>query len=129
MENAIITMVAQIVGELILAAIGIAATWLLIKMGKHAELSNIHKATQEAVANAEETVFELQQTVVERLKADSADGKLSSEEISALNSRLVSLTLAKMSDPTIRILEAAGVDLTALIKSAAEALIARMKAK
>ena len=128
MESAIITMVVEIVGELILAAIGIAAAWVLIKMGKYAELSNIHKATQEAVANAEETVSELQQTVVESLKADSADGKLSSEEISALNSRLVSLTLAKMSEPAIRILEAAGVDLTALIKGAAEALIVRMKA-
>ena len=129
MENAIITMIAQIVGELILAAIGIAGTWVLIKMGKHAELSNIHAATQEAVATAEETVLELQQTVVESLKAASADGKLTPEEIRALNTQLVNKTLAKMSEPSIRILRAAGIDLSGLIQSAAEALIARLKAK
>ena len=129
MENAIISMLVQIVGELILAAIGIAAAWLLLKMGKRAELSNIHKATQEAVGVAEETVLELQQTVVGALKEANADGKLTAEEIRSLNTVLLSRTLAKLSDPTVQILNAAGVDLSALIQGAAEALIARMKAK
>ena len=129
MENAIITMIVQIVGELILAAIGIAATWVLLKMGKHAELSNIHKAVQEAVAATEETVMELQQNVVVALKEANADGKLTAEEIRSLNTVLQSKTMAKLSDPAVRILNAAGVDLSALIQSAAEALIARMKTK
>lgn len=129
MENAIITMIAQIVGELILAAIGIAAAWVLVKMGKHAELSNIHKAIQEAVAAAEETVLELQQTAVESLKAANADGKLTEDEIVRLCDMLHDKTLKKISNPAVKILNAAGIDLSALIQSTAEALIARIHEK
>lgn len=129
MENAFITMLVQIFGELILAVIGIAAAWVLSKIAKSAELSNIHRAMQEVVAASEETVLELQQTVVEGWKAGHADGKLTKEEIDSLNCQLVSKTLNKLSAPATQVLHAAGVDLSGIIRSSAEALIARMKAK
>lgn len=129
MENAVIAMLVQICGELILAVIGIAAAWVLSKIAKSAELSNIHRAMQEAVAASEETVLELQQTVVEGWKAGHADGKLTKEEIDSLNCQLVSKTLNKLSAPATQVLHAAGVDLSGIIRSSAEALIARMKAK
>ena len=129
MVNAVITMLVQIFGELILAVIGIAAAWVLSKIAKSAELSNIHRAMQEVVAASEETVLELQQTVVEGWKAGHADGKLTKEEIDSLNWQLVSKTLNKLSAPATQVLHAAGVDLSGIIRSSAEALIARMKAK
>lgn len=54
----------------------------------------------------EQTVLELQQTVVDDLKAASADGKLTQDEITELGKKLLQGTLAKMSDSGIGVLKA-----------------------
>ena len=77
----------------------------------------------------ETTVLELQQTTVDKLKAASADGKLTKAEIAELGKMLIDGSMEKMSDAAKNVLNSAGVDITAIIKGAGEALIASMKEK
>ena len=126
MENAIINIVAQVIGTLLITAIGVFGAWLTAKIGKKVELTNINKAKDELISAAQTTVLELQQTVVEGMKAAAADGKLTEEEITELSLMLLGKTKAKMSMPAIQLLEAAAVDVNALIMGAGEALINRM---
>ena len=84
-------------------------------------------ATDEAKDAAITTVLELQQTVVDDLKAAAVDGKLTKEEIAKLKNDLISMSMAKLSDTSVKILIAAGVDISAIITGAGEALIGKMK--
>ena len=127
MTNAIIETAVQIAATLCITLIGVLGTWLTIKIAKREELKTITAATDEAIRAAQQTVLELQQTTVEQLKAASADGKLSGEDIAALNKMLLDGSMAKMSASAINMLTAAGVDISALIKGAGEAAIAKMK--
>ena len=127
MSNAIIETAVQIAATLCITLIGVLGTWLTTKIAKREELKTITAATDEAIRAAQQTVLELQQTTVEQLKAASADGKLSGEDIAALGKRLLDGSMAKMSDSAKKLLTAAGVDISALIKGAGEAAIAKMK--
>ena len=129
MANVIIENIVQIAATLLITLIGVLGTWLTTKLVKRAELKNISTATGEVVSAAQQTVLELQQTVVDQLKAASADGKLSKAEISDLGNLLLAGTKEKMSDTTINLLNAAGVDVDALIRGAGEAIINRIKAQ
>ena len=115
MANVIIENIVQIAATLLITLIGVLGTWLTTKLVKRTELKNISTATGEVVSAAQQTVLELQQTVVDQLKAASADGKLSKAEISDLGKLLLAGTKEKMSDTTINLLNAAGVDVDALI--------------
>lgn len=121
--NALVENLLEIVSALAITAIGAAGTWLAAKIAQAKNLGNIQAATEEATLRAQETVKELQQTMVDGLKAAAADGKLTADEIESLRARVVELTLAKMSTAAINILNAAGVDLSALIIGKAEAVI------
>ena len=126
MTDAIINVIAQVLATLLITLIGVLGAWLTAKIGKRVELSNINKAKDELIIAAQQTVMELQQTVVEGLKDVAIDGKLSEEEITELAGLLVSKTKEKMSLPAIKLLEAAAVDVNALIRGAGEALINQM---
>ena len=126
MTDAIINVIAQVLATLLITLIGVLGAWLTAKIGKRVELSNINKAKDELILAAQQTVMELQQTVVEGLKDVAIDGKLSEEEITELAGLLVSKTKEKMSLPAIKLLEAAAVDVNALIRGAGEALINQM---
>ena len=126
MNEAIISLIAQVLATLLIPLIGVLGAWLTAKIGKRVELSNINKAKDELIIAAQQTVMELQQTVVEGLKDVAIDGKLSEEEITELAGLLVSKTKEKMSLPAIKLLEAAAVDVNALIRGAGEALINQM---
>lgn len=128
MTDTIITIVAQVIATLLITLIGVFGAWLTAKIGKRVELTNINKAKDELVEAAQQTVMELQQTVVEGLKEKAADGKLTDEEIEGLCLSLLTKTKEKMSLPAINVLEAAAVDVNALIRGAGEALIERMHA-
>lgn len=128
MNEVIIETVVQIVATLILTLIGVLGTWLTAKIAKRNELANISAATNEVIGAAQLTVLELQQTVVDGWKAASADGKLSQEEITQLGTMLIEKTMEKMSDSAKNLLTAAGVDITAIIKGAGEAMVQNMKA-
>ena len=121
-ENAV-----QVVSTLLLMLIGVLGAWISAKIAKREELKNISAATEEATKAAQTTVLELQQTTVEHLKAASADGKLTKDEIDSLGKALLEGTVAKMSASAVKLLNAAGVDLSELIKGVGEAMIAGMK--
>lgn len=126
MNEAIISLIAQVISTLLITLIGVLGAWLTTKIGQRVELSNINKAKDELIIAAQQTVMELQQTVVEELKDKAADGKLTEEEITELGFLLVDKTKKKMSLSAIGVLEAASVDIIALIRGAGEALINQM---
>ena len=126
MQDTIITIVAQVIATLLITLIGVFGAWLTAKIGKRVELTNINKAKDELVEAAQRTVLALQQTVVEGMKAAAQDGKLTEDEITELSIMLLNKTKQKMSLPSIKLLEAAAVDVNALIRGAGEALIAEL---
>ena len=125
--NALIENGVQVAVSLVVALIGVAGTWLSIQIGKAKKLQTVEMATDEAKDAAITTVMELQQTVVDDLKAAAVDGKLTKEEISKLKNDLLSMSMTKLSDTSVKILTAAGVDISAIIAGAGEALIKKMK--
>lgn len=127
MLDIILENVVTIVVVLLTTLIGVLGTWLTTKLAKKEELATINAAQQEAIQAAQLTVSELQQTLVDGLKAGHEDGKLTAEEIEALGKLLLSETLKKMSASAIGVLNAATVDVTALIKGAGEDWIAKLK--
>ena len=127
MTEIIIENIVQIAATLLITLIGVLGTWLTTKLAKRTELANVAIATNEAISAAQQTVLELQQTTVDGMKAASADGKLTKDEIAELGKLLIDGAMAKMSDATKNLLNSAGVDISAIITGAGEALIAKMK--
>lgn len=123
MQDILIEYAVNIVVSVIVALIGVAGSWVLSKLAKRVELANISEATKTLILMTQQTVSELQQTIVEGLKADSEDGKLTPDEIKMLREQLLEITEAKLSDSVKGLLSAAKVDIEVLIHSAAEAYI------
>ena len=127
MNSVIIETIVSVLANLAVTLIGVFGAWLLMQIGKSQKLTTINAAVGELTTAAEQTVLELQQTVVDDLKAASADGKLTQDEINALGKKLLKGTMKKMSDSSIGVLKAANVDINAIVTGAGEALIAKMK--
>jgi len=127
MMDAIMVNAVELTASLLMMLLGVLGTWLSLKIGKKQELAALNGAVSEAVGMARLTVDELQQTVVDGLKAGRADGRLTKQEITMLSEKLWSMTLEKMSAPAVSLLEAAKVDLRGLIQGAAEAWIREMQ--
>ena len=127
MNTVIIETIVSVLANLAITLIGVLGAWLVAQIGKTQPLKTINAAVGELTNAAETTVLELQQTVVDGLKAASADGKLSKDEIAELGTLLLEGALRKMSDSGIAVLKAANVDINAIVTGAGEALIARMK--
>ena len=127
MNEVIIELVARIVGTFALMLIGVAGTWLTTKIAKRNELATIAAATAEATDAAQRVVLELQQTLVDGMKASCEDGKLSEAEIEHLGELLLNKAMAQMSEPAKNVLAAAGKDVSAIIQSAGEAMILAIK--
>lgn len=127
----ILDILIESLGEILTVAlkmlIGIVGTWIGLQLSKRAELSNVREAQAEVTTMAQITVGELMQTVVTNLKASAADGKLSKEDIMYLNTCLKEQTMEKVSEPTIKLLTAAKVDIAALIAGAGEDWINKLK--
>lgn len=127
MVEVIIENIVKILAAALIALIGILGSSITARLNERYRLNNINAAQRELIAMAQQTVGELQQTVVDGLKACRIDGKLTAEDIKSLGVELVKKTMEKMSAPTISLLNSAGVDITALIHGAAEEYIAEMK--
>ena len=125
--NALIDSGVQVLAALAVALIGVAGTWLTTQIGKVKKLQTVQIAVDEAKSAAINTVLELQQTVVDDLKAAAVDGKLTKEEIAKLKNDLLAMSMAKLSDASVKVLTAAGVDISAIITGAAEAMVGQMK--
>ena len=128
MNAVVIETIVSVLANLAVTLIGVLGAWLLAQISKTQELKNINTAVEELTGAAEQTVLELQQTVVDGLKEASDDGKLTKDEIERLGKLLLKGTLAKMSDSGIKVLKAANVDINAIVTGAGEALIVTMKA-
>ena len=127
MDTVIIETAVSVLANLAVTLIGVFGAWLLMQISKSQKLSTINTAVGELTNAAEQTVLELQQTVVDDLKAASADGKLTKEEVEVLGKKLIDGAIAKMSGSAMDVLKAANVDVNAIITGAGEALIARIK--
>ena len=128
MDTVIIETAVSVLANLAVTLIGVFGAWLLMQISKSQKLSTINTAVDELTNAAEQTVLELQQTVVDDLKAASADGKLTKDEIEMLGKKLIEGALSKMSASAMDVLKAANVDVNAIITGAGEALISQMKA-
>lgn len=127
MTDVIIENIVKIVAALLMMLISVGGAYLTSLIAKHEKLKAISEATQQVIDAAIQTTGELQQTVVNDMKAASADGKLSNEEINTLYHDVVVLTLDKLSVPTINLLNAVGADIEAIIHGATEDWINTMK--
>ena len=127
MNTVIIETIVSVAANLAITLIGVLGAWLIAQIGKKEQLATINGAVAELTDAAEVTVLELQQTVVDGLKAASADGKLTQEEVTELGKKLLEGTLKKMSESSIGVLKAANVDINVIVTGAGEALIARIR--
>lgn len=118
-----VTTVARLLEALVLAY----GAWALEKFGKNKKLQNLNLANQELCKIVKQTVRELNQTIVAKLKENSPDGKLTDVQIADLNERLLALVKAKTDEVTIALLTAAGTDLDALITGQCEAYLDKLK--
>lgn len=125
--NTIIQYVAEIVAILVISAIGVFGSWLLNKMKQQKGLENIAMATEQVIKAAQITVRELQQTLVGNWKANQENGKLTPEQIAELKQKSIEITMKKLSEPTLKLLESAKIDVEVMITSAAEAYIDELK--
>ena len=125
--NTIIQYVAEIVAILVISAIGVFGSWLLNKMKQQKGLENIAMATEQVIKAAQITVRELQQTLVGNWKEQQENGKLTPEQIIELKQKAIEITLKKLSEPTLKLLESAKIDVEVMITSAAEAYIDELK--
>ncbi|MBR5617819.1 MAG: hypothetical protein IKW50_06520 [Oscillospiraceae bacterium] len=127
MSEVFMEVAAQAAGALLVAVISVAGAWLSAKIGRRQELASIAAATEEAAEAAKRVVLELQQTAVEGMKAARVDGKLSRAEVEQLGKLLLEKSLAQLSQPAKQVLEAAGKDVCAIIRSAGEAAVLAIK--
>ena len=129
MTEMIAEIASQILFEMIMALFSVAGIWLCSVLTKQEKLKNIAAATDEAVEAAKQTAAALQQQFVIGWKEASADGKLTEQEKQQLGVMLLNTAMKKLSDPAKKILEAAGKDITAIIRDAAEEWILKIKVK
>lgn len=127
MTNVILENLVGIFTTLLIMLIGVLGTWLTAQIGKTQRLGNIQTAVESVVTMAQLTAQELQQTVVEELKNANKDNKLTKEEIEELGILLLDKTREKLSVPTYDLINAAGIDINALISGAGEAWIQQIK--
>ncbi len=126
MSDAIVSSLVEIAAMLLITLIGVLGTWLTTKIAKKQELAGIAAATEQVIQAAQMTVGELQQTLVEKLKA-TGGGKLSEAQIAELGEMLKAKTMEKLSNPALTLLTAAAVDVEALIRGAAESWLNKIK--
>lgn len=120
MIDVIIEEAVKVFGTLLIMLIGVLGTWLTTKIAKKVEFQNIAKAVEVLTEMAQQTVGELEQTMVKDMKEAALDHKLTDEEITQLGILLYNITVKKMSAPMMDCLKAASVDIQAVITSAGE---------
>jgi len=106
--------------------IGVAGTYLTVKASQRAELENTAHAIEQVTKAAQMAVGELQQTVVTGWK-EAGGGKLNEAQIKELG-RMLQYKARELLSPSVTgLLEAAKIDVTALITAAGEDWIRQIK--
>lgn len=119
----VVTTVARLLEALVLAY----SAWVLEKFGKNKKLQNLTLANQELCRIVKQTVRELNQTIVNKLKEKAPDGKLTDAQIDYLKGALLTLVKEKTDEATVAMITAAGADLDALITGQCEAYLDVLK--
>lgn len=119
----IIAVVSLVFTAIIIPLVKAAFTWLKTKTESEALLT----AITEAQTVAETVVMNLQQTVVEDLKAKSADGRLTADEISNIASMALEQFYSDISEKSLALLESHTDDIEAYIKRTIEAQLLKLK--
>ena len=127
MREAIIEVFVQVITAILLGTVSIAFAYVGKWMGQTKKLETVAAAMSQLEDVVQNVVGELQQTMVEGLKAASVDGKLSQEDIYDLGKLLVRKASEQLSNPAASTLKAAGIDIENMIHSIAEAHIERIK--
>ena len=127
MREVLIEVGTQIIFELLMLLVGVLFAYLGKLLAKTKKMEHINMAMYELESVVKNVVGEIQQTTVDGLKEDSADGKLTKVEIKHLGSLLVSRSLDRLSAPASETIAAAGIDIESMIHTIAEAWIAEIK--
>ena len=125
--DALVDTIVRVLTAVLIALISAGGAWILRKIGDKVQTANIRNALEDVIRITQITVGELQQTIVEGLKAAHEDGKLTETEIKALQETLMNHVVERISAPTCTLIESAGIDLESLIQGAAEDWINTMK--
>ena len=125
--EAVMEATVRVLTAVLLALISVGGTWILRKIGDKVQMAHIRNAMEDVIRITQITVGELQQTVVEGLKAAHEDGKLTETEIKGLQESLLNHVVMRLSNPTINVIESASIDLESLIQGVAEDWINTMK--
>ena len=127
MREVIIEVAVQVIGAILMGIVGIVFAYIGKWMGQTKRLETVSAAMEQLEAVVKNVVGELQQTTVEKMKADTANGKLTPADIKELGEALFIKSCEQLSSPASAALEAAGIDIEAMIHSVAEAYIERIK--
>lgn len=127
MEQVILETLVKILCALLLMLISVLGTWLTTVIGRREKLRTISAAIGDLQDTAVLTAGELQQLVVEDLKAAATNHKLTPDQIAMLKENVYSMTMEKMAPAVVQLLEAAGVDTVAIIQGATDAWITAIK--
>lgn len=110
-----------------ITAIGICGAYLSTKAAQGKRLDNIAAAITQVTQAAQIAVGDLQQTLVDTWKEQAEDGKLTAQQVAELKERLLAKTREQLSAPVITLLDAAKVDINALIASVGEDMVRKIK--
>ena len=127
MLEIILENLVKILTAVVLMGISIGGAYLTNLLATKTKMQNVSNAIYEVCNMATMTAQELQQTVVERLRAANADGKLTGEDIAELNFMLLEKTKAKLTVPVYDLINAAGADIEQIIFGACEAWLNQSK--
>lgn len=127
MREAIIEVAVQVIGAVLMGIVSIVFAYIGKWMGQTKKLETVSAAMEQLEAVVKNVVGELQQTTVEKMKAATDDGKLTPADIKELGETLFIKSYEQLSDPASATLQAAGIDVEAMIHSVAEAYIERIK--
>lgn len=120
MESVIIETITQVLTALLLMLINVGGAWLIARIGKYMQFRQTADGISQLRDAAAVTAGELQQTVVENLKAMAKDHKLTETQIQQLREDVYIKSVEKMSPAVMSLLEAAGIDTVAIIQGVTE---------
>lgn len=121
--------------QLLIAVVGLAFTaviapgikaWFAWLKGR-TKNEALQAALSEAQTVADNVVASLQQTVVNDLKAKSADGKLSAEDIKSIADTAIDRFLSDISGQALDVIEANANDIVAYVSNLIEARLFKLK--
>lgn len=127
MRDVIIEVAVQVLGAILMGVVSIAFAAIGRWVAKTKKLETVAAAMDELERVVKSVVGDLQQTIVEGLKAAAEDGKLSKTDVEYLGRELISRTAEQLSLPAAQTLSAAGCDIEAMVHSIAESYISKIK--